>query len=170
MPTNTPTSTPRIPLQGGFKLLLEQNEELRQRLGEALQYEEGGAKTITEQQFAKGSMFYFRPQERIYVLVGTDKGTWLKFEQSDLANLPTPTPANCDAPQQGGFALVWGNNPDIQEKLGCSTAAEPDLFEGALQPFENGTLLYSQKGLGRGKTIYALFSDGSFERFDDPNQ
>ena len=115
-------------------------------------------------------MFYFRPDERIYVLFGRDMGNWKAFEQSDLDKLPVPPPANCDAPQQGGFALIWGNNPKIRQQLGCSTAPEPNLFESALQPFENGTLLYSQKGLGRGKTIYVLWAAGTFDRYDDPNQ
>jgi serine/threonine-protein kinase len=31
-------------------------------------------------------------------------------------------------------------------------------------------MLFSQSGLGRGKTIYVLYANGTFERYDDPNQ
>ena len=31
-------------------------------------------------------------------------------------------------------------------------------------------MLYSKEGLGRGKSIYVLYGDGTFQRFDDPNQ
>jgi hypothetical protein len=171
-PTHTPTETPRptsaIPLQGGFKLLLERDEILRQQLGDPTKPESGGPGTTTEQQFENGSMFYFQPTDQIYVLF--DDKTWQVFEHSDLENLPEPPPANCDAPMKGGFALVWGSFPKIRERLGCSTSPEPDLFEGAYQPFERGTLLWSKRGLGKGPTIYVLFIEHTFERHDDPNQ
>ena len=78
-------------------------------------------------------------------------------------------PAKCSAPQQNGFALIWGNFPKIQKQLGCPLTPEPDLFEGARQPFEGGTLLWSERGLGRGPTIYALLNDETFTRYKDPN-
>jgi len=28
-------------------------------------------------------------------------------------------------------------------------------------------MIYSSEGLGRGKTIYVLYDDGTFERYDD---
>jgi serine/threonine-protein kinase len=174
-PTNTPapptpTPTEGIPLQGGFKMLLEQNEGLAIDLGPALAPERGGPKTATEQQFEEGSMFYFQPTEQIYVLFGKDRGIHRVFEKSELEDLPAPAPAECEAPQQGGFALVWGNFPDVRRQLGCSTSPEPNLFDGAYQEFRNGTLLFSQNGLGRGKTIYVVWNGGEFQRFDDPNQ
>jgi eukaryotic-like serine/threonine-protein kinase len=30
-------------------------------------------------------------------------------------------------------------------------------------------MLFSRVGLGRGKTIYVLYKDGKFERYDDTN-
>jgi serine/threonine-protein kinase len=116
-------------------------------------------------------MFYFEPTGRIYVLFGEGQGTFRMLERKEMEQLPTPPPPDsCTVPMQGGFALIWGNFPDIQEKLGCPLSPEPDLFEGAYQPFEGGTLLWSQRGLGRGPTIYALFKDGTFQRHRDPNQ
>jgi hypothetical protein len=40
---------------------------------------------------------------------------------------------------------------------------EPDLFEGAYQPFEGGTLLWITRV--DGMTICVLLQDGDFERF-----
>jgi len=144
---------------------------LRATLGDPLEEEEGGAETATEQQFEKGSMFYFKPTGQIYVLVGEGQGSWQVFEEKDMENLQPPPapPAKCSVPQQGGFALIWGNFPKIQEQLGCPVTPEPDLFEGARQRFEGGTLLWSKRGLGRGPTIYALLDDSSFARYRDPN-
>jgi len=156
---------------GGFKALLDENEGLRRALGDPLQKEQGGIETATEQQFENGSMFFFNPTKQIYVLFGESKGTWQVFEQQEVENLPEPPqpPAKCSAPQQNGFALIWGNFPKIQEQLGCPLTPEPELFESAYQPFEGGTLLWSRRGLGRGPTIYALLKDDTFTRHKDPN-
>jgi len=140
-------------------------------LGHPLEEEEGGPKTATEQQFKKGSMFFFDPTGQIYVLVGQGKGRWQVFEKQDMENLPEPPPppTKCSAPQQNGFALIWRNFPKIQEQLGCPLTPEPDLFEGARQVFEGGTLLWSNRGLQRGPTIYALLNDDTFARYKDPS-
>jgi serine/threonine-protein kinase len=171
-PTETPKPTSSIPLAGGFKALLEQDEGLAQILGDPLEREDGGPRAATEQQFEDGSMFYFEPTGRIYGLFGEAQGTFRVFERKEMEELPPPPspPDSCTVPMQGGFALIWGNFPDIQDKLGCPLSPEPDLFEGAYQPFEGGTLLWSRRGLGRGPTIYALFKDGTFQRYRDPNQ
>ncbi len=174
-PSATPTLTPTasIPLKGGFDMLYEQNQLVREKLGQPAKQEEGGPKAITEQPYEQGSMFYFQPRDRIYVLAGKSKGTWRLFERSVLEPIPTPTPADpqpCRAPMQGGFLLVWSSQDAVRGELGCATAPELDLFEGAFQQFDGGAMLYSQKGLGRGKTIYVLYDDGTFQRFDDPNQ
>ena len=151
--------------------MLEQNEELAATLGQPLEAERGGPRTATEQQFENGSMFFFEPTGRIYVLFGEAQGTWQLFEREDVENLPEPPPIQkCTAPQQNGFATIWGNISDIQKRLGCPLAPEPDLFDGAYQPFEGGQLVWSIRGLGRGPTIYALTNDQQFERFKDPNQ
>jgi serine/threonine-protein kinase len=166
-----------VSLTGGFDKLWNENMQVREHIGCPLETEQGGASTIAEQPFERGSMFYYHPLERIYVLIGKDSGRWRLFEQSELRDLPTPTPPGpegapppCPAPLVGGFGLVWGSFPEIRDALGCSTGPEDGLIEGAYQPFQNGTMLFSQKGLGRGKTIYVLYDDRSFERYDDPNQ
>ncbi len=69
-----------------------------------------------------------------------------------------------------GFGLIWGTFADIRDSLGYATQPENGLIEGAYQPFEGGTMLYSNAGLGRGKSLYILYKDGTFERYDDPNR
>jgi serine/threonine-protein kinase len=171
-PTETPKPTSDVPVAGGFKTLLEQNEGLANTLGAPQAPEDGGPRAATEQQFDNGSMRYVEKTGRIYVLFGEARGTFQMFERDDMEKLPAPPapPEKCTQPMQGGFALLWGNYPDIQQQLGCPLGPEPDLFEGAYQPFEGGSLLWSIRGLGRGPTIYAVFSDHTFRRYKDPNQ
>jgi eukaryotic-like serine/threonine-protein kinase len=175
-PTNTPSPTPcHAPLAGGFGRLWNERQQVRDRIGCPVEGEQGGPNSIAEQPFEHGSMFYYDrlPQQPIFALLGADSGRWRRFNRSELVDLPTSTPPPeppCPAPLVGGFGLVWGTYPEIRDALGCSTGPEDGLLEGAYQPFENGTMLFSQKGLGRGKTIYVLYGDGSFERYDDPNQ
>jgi hypothetical protein len=171
-PTEAPKPTSDIPITGGFKTLLEQNEGLAGTLGAPLAPEDGGPRAATEQQFDNGSMLYFDKTGRIYVLFGESQGTFRMFEREELKKLPPPPaqPAECTQPMQGGFALVWGNDSDIRQQLGCPLGPEPDLFEGAYQPFEGGSLLWSSRGLGRGPTIYAVLKDSTFKRYKDPNQ
>jgi hypothetical protein len=173
-PTNTSTPTPcPEPLVGGFGKLWNENRQVRERIGCPVAAEQGGPRTIAEQPFEHGSMFYYEPPlDVIYVLIGVDSGKWQLFPPTQLTPLPTPTPdpePPCRAPMQGGFNLVWGSFSDIREALGCPTAPEDGLLEGAYQSFENGTMLFSQRGLGRGKTIYVLYDNDTFERYDDTN-
>jgi serine/threonine-protein kinase len=95
------------------------------------------------------------------------------FNEDELRNLPTPAPAE---PPTGlvapisGFGLVWGANPAVRDALGWGTQPEAGPFAGAYQPFSKGVMLFSPTGLGRGKTIYVLYENGTFERYDDLNQ
>jgi serine/threonine-protein kinase len=172
-PTDTPTATPCPTLPtSGFGKLWNDNQQLRERIGCPTAPEQGGAGTIAEQPYQRGSMFYYQPSERIYALLGKDSGEWRRYEQSELATLPTPAPdaeTPCRTPPISGFGLVWSNFADVRDALGCPTGPEDGLLEGAYQPFEQGEMLFSQKGLGRGKTIYVLYEDGKFERYDDTN-
>jgi serine/threonine-protein kinase len=145
---------------------------VQKRIGCPLEPEQGGPGTIAEQPFESGSMFYYQPLDIIYTLTGEDKGKWRLFTADELQKQPTPTPNPapiCSQPLQGGFGLVWSSYTEIRKALGCPLAPEDGLIEGAYQPFVNGTMLFSQKGLGRGKTIYVLYANREFERYDDTN-
>ena len=165
--TPTPTPCPTTPVSG-FGKLWNETSPVRDKLGCALAAEQPGQ--IAEQPFEHGSMFWFQPQENIYVLEGKDRGTWSVFEQSSLLDRPTPEPVK---PPPGlvapinGFGLVWNNVPEVRDALGWGTAPEAGPYSGAYESFENGIMLFSPQGLGRGKTIYVLYKDGSFTRYDD---
>jgi len=161
-----------VALAGRFSAIVLGNPPIQQRLGCATRAEVGTE--IVEQAFEHGSMLWYgKPLEQIYVLVGSDSGRWQAFEPSALLGQPMPSPA---APPSGRvapsshFELVWGNQPSVQTQLGWGTRPEDGSFAGAIQSFNGGTLLFSSVGLGRGKTIYVLFGDGTFRRFDAPNQ
>jgi serine/threonine-protein kinase len=135
---------------------------------------QGGAGTLAEQPFQHGSMLYFAPREAIWVFIGVDKGSWYRFDQATLEDRPTATPAPTPGPglfvPVRGFGLVWAYNEEVRNQLGYGTAPEGGLYEGAYQAYTGGTMLYSATGLGRGKSLYMLYNDGTFERYDDPNQ
>jgi serine/threonine-protein kinase len=172
--TATPTATPcPIAAVGGFGVLLRQNDAVAGRIGCPTAPEQGGAGTIAEQPFVGGSMIYFQPRERIFAFLGRDRGDWFTFDQAELEPLPTAEPQ--EPPPglfvpQSGFGRVWANFPEVREALGFATAPERGLDEGALQNYARGTMLYSRNGAGRGPTIYVIYDDGAFERYDDPNQ
>jgi serine/threonine protein kinase len=173
--TATPTVTPcPIAPVGGFGKLIELNDVVRTRMGCPGESEQGGESSIVEQPFQRGSMLFFAPTRQIYVLIGGAEGVWYRFDESDLASQPTPTPAA--APEPGlfvpvrGFGLVWGMNAEIREQIGYGTGPEAGPLDGARQRFAGGSMIYSRAGLGDGPTIYVLYSDGTFERYPDPNQ
>lgn len=88
------------------------------------------------------------------------------------AGLPTPIivptqpiigGASCDYLPPGGFGLVYNNNPDIAQQLGCPSGSPPDVLSipAALQRFQNGLMVWLDG------TIYVLYAGGSFQRYDD---
>jgi serine/threonine-protein kinase len=165
----TPTPCPVV-LAGGFGKLWETTPRVRTVLGCPTSTEQGGPGTIAEQRFEFGSMFYFQPTERIYVLIDNSRSAWRMFEQRELVGFPTPTPAPPPSTLQGGFGIVWANFPEVRQGLGVPVTPEDGLLEGAYQPFTGGLMLYSSRGLGAGGTIYVLYNEGTFERYDDPNR
>ena len=173
-PASTPTAAPRscsLALVGGFGTIWRNSADLQQRLGCPTQAERGGQ--IAEQPYERGSMFYYDPLRLIYALAGSAHGTWRVYEQDRLMSQPTPTPAtpppSLIAPVHG-FGLVWGTQAWVHNSLGWGTRNEDGPFDGAAQRFEHGTMLFSPVGLGRGKVLYVLYDDGTFDRYDDPNR
>jgi eukaryotic-like serine/threonine-protein kinase len=173
-PTPTATATPcPVTSAGGFGKLIGINEQVRTRMGCATGSEQGGAASVVEQAFQRGSMLYFVPSDEIYVLIGSDSGDWFLFGPAQGTPGPTATPAIPPSPDlivpTRGFGEVWAANEEIRNRLGYATAPEAAPLDGARQAYIGGTMLYSKAGLGRGPTIYVLYADGTFQRFDDPN-
>ena len=177
LPTTKPTPLPTAVMQscvisvdGRFGTIWHSRSDLQRRIGCPTQAGRGGQ--IAEQPYQRGSMFYYDPLRMIYAIAGVERGTWRMYEQDRLMTQPTPTPST---PPPGliapirGFGLVWSTQTWVRNTLGWGTRYENGPFDGMWQPFEHGTMLFSPVGMGRGRTLYVLFSDGTFERYNAPN-
>lgn len=170
-PSATPTPTPcAIAPIRGFGEVWNKNASVARRLGCPTDIERGGDRTLIEQRFEGGSMISFLPIGDIYVLVGFARGEWQRFPYPsplppDTPATPTP-PAGLQTPTDT-FGVIWAANPGVRQNLGFALRPQSDQIEGAYQPFTGGAMIYSREGLGRGKTIYVLYADGTFERYDD---
>ncbi|MEJ5247707.1 MAG: hypothetical protein WHS90_08065 [Caldilinea sp.] len=63
----------------------------------------------------------------------------------------------------GALALIWENNPRIQQALGFAAAPEPVSSAAAIQRFERGVMVWVQEN-GR---IYAFLDDGRWFAYED---
>ncbi|MFQ3632571.1 serine/threonine-protein kinase [Roseiflexus sp.] len=170
-PSTTPTPTP-CPIEPirGFGNVWNNNATVARRLGCPTDIERGGDRTLVEQRFEGGSMTSFLPVGDIYVLVGFARGEWQRFPYP--APLPPDTPATPTPPSGlqtpvNTFGIIWATNSGVRQDLGFALRPQSEQIEGAYQSFTGGVMIYSREGLGRGKTIYVLYADGTFERYDD---
>lgn len=167
--TPSPTPCPIAPIRG-FGEVWNNNPTVARRLGCPTDIERGGGNTLIEQRFESGSMISFLPIGDIYVLIGFTRGEWQRFPYPpplppDTPATPTP-PAELQTPVDI-FGIIWATNPGVRQNLGFALRPQSATIEGAYQPFTGGVMIYSSEGLGRGKTIYVLYDDGTFERYDD---
>ncbi|MGQ9547152.1 MAG: serine/threonine-protein kinase [Roseiflexus sp.] len=165
----TPTPCPITPVRG-FGEIWNNNLNVARRLGCPTDIERGGNDMLIEQRFESGSMVSFLPIGDIYALIGFTRGEWQRFPYPaplppDTPATPTP-PAGLQTPVDT-FGIIWATNPGVRQNLGFALRLQSAPIEGAYQPFTGGVMLYSREGLGRGKTIYVLYDDGTFERYDD---
>lgn len=94
-----------------------------------------------------------------------------------LQQSPTPlgggtggTPATatssvtCPSPLPGVFAQATANNPTVLQQVGCpvDTPPVPITRSAAVQPFQNGLMLWTDAG-----GIYVLYDTGIFQQFAD---
>ena len=78
--------------------------------------------------------------------------------------MPTQPPAAaCPYPPPGGFGPIYAADPSLAAQLGCPLGAPPAATSSAsaYQPFERGAMVWLSG------PIYALFSGGRFQRYDD---
>jgi hypothetical protein len=88
--------------------------------------------------------------------------------------LPTATSpgfssaANCAESAPRGFGELETVDPSVRATLGCPVGSPPraDSVGSAYQPFQNGFMLWADNDEGNG-TIYAAYSDGTYEMFPD---
>jgi hypothetical protein len=79
--------------------------------------------------------------------------------------MPTPTvvpPAGFYYPE-GNFATLWTTDFQVRQALGWAVQQYPNHTAAAFQPFEAGVMWWRKETL----TIYVLFSDGTWEGYQD---
>lgn len=73
----------------------------------------------------------------------------------------------CPSGPTGGFGALYNASPDLAAQLGCPIG-ETMSISNAQQGYERGLMLWmSSLGPAGGESIYALFSNGSYQRFND---
>jgi hypothetical protein len=82
---------------------------------------------------------------------------------------PTTAPvvdSPCQYPAPGGFGPALTNNPDLADQIGCPVGTPPaaSSYQSAAQNFERGAMVWLNES---GGVIYALYSDGTYQRFAD---
>lgn len=85
---------------------------------------------------------------------------------STADNQQYDTSVNCPFYPVGGFATAYTTDPLTAQLLGCPSGNPPDTVQvqTAYQVFERGGMLWIA---GSPNQIYALFSDGTYQRFAD---
>jgi len=175
-PTATLTATPAVTgcnqslLTGGFGQLWLAEPGIQT----ALRCPESGevGYNVYEQPFENGSMYQNRVSQQIYALLGGKSGTWQSFspeQQKGPDAPPTEQPPEGKLPPDSMFSTTWETHTALRNKIGWATGPTIGPIEGASQQFAGGIMLWSVEGLGRGPTIYVLYDDKTFERYDDPN-
>jgi len=77
------------------------------------------------------------------------------------ATAPAVMPT-CTTPPSGGFAAVYNSDPALASQMGCPLGVVS--FASASQTYQMGEMLWMA---GPPQAIYALFSTGRFQRYDD---
>jgi hypothetical protein len=72
---------------------------------------------------------------------------------------------------QGVFGAIFQSDPNTQAALGCPLAISASSVGSAYQPFQNGLMIWvSSLGAQPQSAIYALYNNGTYQRFNDTFQ
>jgi hypothetical protein len=162
-PPPTPTATPaRSPYTPG-KSFVPHYDPLADRLGlpTANETAVGGA----YQAFEHGWMLWRGDTRTVYVLFDENPLVWYAFADGWVDGME---PGGGPAEQAGlylpkrGFGKVWGENPDVQRRLGFALTENETGGTIAIQPFERGLMLGSNLGP---PSIYVFYQNNLVERY-----
>lgn len=180
-PTATPSPSPTALascsgalLQGGFGRVYDDVAQVRGNLGCPTGPEVAGR--ASEQFFQTGMMYYWddsNPTAKSdYIFVLTSEGQYDEYPPSVVSQLPPELPGPDPNQPVRGFGSVYFHEPGVKEQLGGWTSPEIVLENGdsgVIQFFDRGLMLYTPRYEPTGGgSIFVLFEDGSFQRFDDP--
>ncbi len=74
----------------------------------------------------------------------------------------------CASPPTGAFGAVYQSDPNLAAALGCPIAPAPSSVASAYQPFQNGVMIWvASLGVLPQSAIYALYNNGTYQRFND---
>ncbi len=170
-PTATATATPcPIAASRGFGKIYAENPRVREQLGCATSREQTG--TATQQFFESGTMYYWQPDETIFVFLDLRAGAVEIFSEAAVEALPEPDPVPDDPNSPpGGFGRIYYNLPEIRNQIGAPLVPMEILQPyGVLQRFQGGVMVFTPDYRGTGKNIFVVYNDGSFERYVDTFQ
>ncbi|MGH2459638.1 MAG: hypothetical protein ACRDIY_12315, partial [Chloroflexota bacterium] len=144
----------------GFGLVYGGHPDVATKLGCASATEIGAQ--ATRETFEHGVMIRRDDVRQIFVV--RDDGKWAVYPDTYQAGetLPDPgaAPSGKVAPM-GGLAKVWLEQPGLRQALGWATAPQASV-SGAYEGFAAGQLIWTSD-----KTIYVLYSDGTWSSFPD---
>lgn len=172
LPPGTPAPSPTAAAGGsvaptcsihpvrGFGLVYNTHPDVAARLGCASATEIGAGST--RQTFEHGLMIRRDDVRQIFVIKGD--GTWAVFPDTyqdgeALADVG-PAPAGRLVPAHG-FGKLWREQAGLRQALGWATGPEQGV-SGAYEDFAAGRMLWTSD-----RTIYALYSDGTWRSFAD---
>jgi serine/threonine-protein kinase len=150
---------------------------VRSRLGCPKEPEQVGSGS--EQFFKGGTMVYWglNPtglRDTIIIFAGLDSGTYVIVTADAVAAYPEPPPNSDPNAPVRGFGRVYYGKAGVAQALGAWASPEIELKgggPGVIQPFDGGTMIYTpiyqQPGAGK-QAIFVLYTDGAFERYNDP--
>jgi hypothetical protein len=77
----------------------------------------------------------------------------------------------CANVPQGIFGAIYQGDPNIPAALGCPLAGNASSVGSAYQPYQNGVMIWvSSLGAQPQSAIYALYNNGTYQRFNDTFQ
>lgn len=184
-PTSTPTTPPPSPTTSptsevacdlsplregsGFTFLYRDLVSVRGALGCPIGNET--VAQIADQVFSKGTMYWLESRDIIYAMPESNgrSGSYQAFNRDQTLALADP-PEQIDAllRREGGFARVYYANEGIRQAIGAPVGAERGI-NGAFQTFQNGFMIWSPPRPERPSTIYVVYNNGQFQRYDDNN-
>jgi hypothetical protein len=76
--------------------------------------------------------------------------------------------AGCANAAQGTFGSIYQSDPNFQAALGCPLMSAAAAVGSAYQPFQNGVMIWvSSLGAQPQPAIYALYNNGTYQRYND---
>ncbi|MEP7286424.1 MAG: hypothetical protein ABI947_11710 [Chloroflexota bacterium] len=89
------------------------------------------------------------------------------FTESPVPKGTKVAPINCTVQPEGGFATIYTQDTSLKTTLGCAVGSAVAIQSATLN-FETGSMVWaSQFADVQTRMIYALYANGTYQRFDD---